>query len=240
MLKLPVIVDVRRLDIRDGNLYSSYRSPLTPITGTMSINRFNGTFFNLSNDPQRQTAARPLTGTASTYLQNQIRLDAQVSMYLLDPQGHHRVWGAFGPGPFAVLNSMTVPTRLVEFKSGDVRRMRFDLRADRQGVTGTTWTEYSGLQMTLLNYKAEEEEVKKSLLTRLTSKLVNVVVIRDQNPRKRGELVTGEMTSTREPRFSVFTLWRQGVVSGLFNNVGVPQKIAQKLSETKDEAPLPK
>jgi hypothetical protein len=48
------------------------------------------------------------------------------------------------------------------------------------------------------------------------------------------------MTSTREPRFSVFTLWRQGIVSGLFHNVGVPQKLAQKLSESKDEGPLPK
>ena len=67
-----------------------------------------------------------------------------------------------------------------------------------------------------------------------------MLVIRDQNPRKRGTLVTGEMTSTREPRFSVFTLWRQGMVSGLFHSVGVPQKLAQNLSENKDEAPLPK
>lgn len=72
------------------------------------------------------------------------------------------------------------------------------------------------------------------------SKAGNVLVIRDQNPRKRGELVTGAMTSTREPRFSVFARWRQGMVSGLFNSVGVPQKLAQKLSATKDEAPLPK
>ncbi|WP_426060170.1 hypothetical protein [Hymenobacter sp. B1770] len=240
MLKLPVVVDVRKFEIKGGNLYSSYRSPLTPVVGTLSINRFNSIFYNLSNDPKRQTPATPLTGKATTYLQNRCRLDANVSMYLLDPRGRHRVWGAFGPGPFAMLNSMTVPTRLVKFKSGDVRRMRFDLQADRQGVTGTSWTEYSGLQMTLLSYKESEEEIKKSLFSRVKSKVVNVAVVRDQNPRKRGELVTGEMTSTREPRFSVFTLWRQGIVSGLFHNVGVPQKIAQKLSESKDEAPLPK
>ncbi|GAC1592668.1 MAG: hypothetical protein NVS3B25_13490 [Hymenobacter sp.] len=238
MIHLPVIVDVRRFDIKNGNLYSSYRSPLTPITGTMSINRFNGYFLNLSNDPRRQTPATPLTGKASTYLQNQCRLEAQVSMFLLDPRGRHRVWGTFGPGPFAMLNSMTVPTRLVEFKKGDVQRLRFDMQADRQGVTGTMWAEYSGLQLELLGYK--HEEIKKTLLKSVVSKVANVLVIRDQNPRKRGELVSGQMTSTREPRFSVFTLWRQGMVSGLFNNVGVPQQLAQKLSETKDQAPLPK
>ena len=238
MLNLPVIVDVPRLDLVNGNVYTTYRSPLTPITGTMNITRFNGTFLNLSNDRRHQTAARPLTGKATTYLQNQCRLDAQVSMYLLDPLGRHRIWGTFGPGPFAMLNSMTVPTKLVEFKSGNVQRIRFDMNVDRRGATGTMRTEYTGLQMLLLGYK--EEEIKKTFLKKVISKAVNVVVIRDQNPRKRGELVSGEMKSTREPRFSVFALWRQGVISGLFNNVGVPQKIAQKLSEGQDKAPLPK
>ncbi|WP_046242967.1 AsmA family protein [Hymenobacter terrenus] len=237
MISLRAIIDVRRFDIRNGNLYSWYRSPLTPIPGTMNINRFNGSFFNLSNDPKRQTPATPLTGRATTYLQNRCQLDAQLSMYLLDPQGRHRVWGAFGPSSLTIINSMTEPTRLVKFKSGDVRRLRFELQADRKRVTGTMWTEYSGLQMTLLSYK--EEAVQKTLFSRLKSKAANVIVIRDENPRKSGELVAGEMTSTREPRFSVFTLWRQGIVSGLFNNVGIPQKLAQKLSETKDEGPLP-
>ena len=238
MLNLPVIVDVPRLDLVNGNLYTTYRSPLTPIVGTISINRFNGTFRNLSNDRRHQTPTRPLTGRASTYLQNQCQLDAQVSIYLLDPLGRHRIWGAFGPGPFAMLNSMTVPTKLVKFKSGDVQRIRFDMHADRKGANGTMWAEYTNLQLQLLGYK--DEEIKKPLLKRVISKAVNVIVIRDQNPRKRGKLVTGEMKSTREPRFSVFALWRQGVISGLFNNVGVPQKLAQKLSEAQDTAPLPK
>ena len=238
MLNLPVIVDVPRLDLVNGNLYTAYRSPLTPLTGTLRITRFNGTFFNLSNDRRHQTPARPLTGRATTYLQNQCRLDARVSMYLLDPLGRHRVWGTFGPGAFAMLNSMTVPTKLVKFQRGHVQRIRFDLRADRKGATGTMTTEYTGLQLKLLGYK--DEEVKRTFLKSVVSKVVNAVVIRDQNPRKRGQLVSGEMKSTREPRFSVFALWRQGVVSGLFNNVGVPQKIAQKLSEAQDKAPLPR
>ena len=238
MLNLPLIVDVPRLDLVNGNLYSTYRSPLTPGTGTMNINRFNGTFFNLSNDRWHQTPARPLTGQATTYLQNQCRLDARVSMYLLDPLGRHRIWGAFGAGQFAIINAMTVPTKLAAFKSGSVQRIRFDMRVDRKGSTGTMWAEYTGLQLKLLSYK--DEEIKQTFLKNVISKAVNVVVIRDQNPRRRGQLVSGEMTSTREPRFSVFALWRQGVVSGLFNNVGVPQKLAQKLSEAQDKAPLPR
>ncbi|MBF9144323.1 hypothetical protein [Hymenobacter properus] len=238
MRKLKVTVDVRRLDLVNGSLYTTYRSPRTPIIGKLNITRFNGSFFNLSNDRRRMTPATPLTGRATTYLQGQCRLDAQISAYLLDPKGRHRVWGTFGPGQFAIINSMTVPTRLVKFKKGDVQGIRFALQADRKGVTGTMTTRYTGLQMELLGYK--DEEIKKTFFKRILSKAANVIVIRDQNPRKRGKLVSGEMTSKREPRFSVFTLWRQGVVSGLFDNVGVPQKLAQKLSESADEAPLPK
>jgi hypothetical protein len=238
MRNLKVTVDVRRLDLVNGNLYTTYRSPMTPIIGKMSITRFNGSFFNLSNDRRRMTPATPLTGRATTYLQDKCRLDAQVSMYVLDPKGRHRVWGTFGPGQFAIINPMTVPTRLVKFKRGEVQRIRFNMLADRKRVTGTMWTEYTDLQLELLGYK--DEEIKKTFFKRIISKAANVIVIRDQNPRKRGKLVSGEMTSTREPRFSVFTLWRQGVVSGLFHNVGVPQKLAQKLSESADEAPLPK
>ena len=238
MLNLPVIVDVPRLDLVNGNLYTTYRSPLTPVVGTMNINRFDGTFYNLSNDRRHQTAATPLTGKATTYLQDQCRLDAQLSMYLLDPKGRHRIWGMFGAGPFAMLNTMTVPTKLVEFKSGRVQRILFDMQVDRQGSTGTMRAEYTDLQLELLGYK--NEEIKETLIKRVISKAVNVIAIRDQNPHKRGQLATGEMKSTREPRFSVFVLWRQGVVSGLFNNAGVPQKIAQKLSEAQDQAPLPR
>jgi hypothetical protein len=238
MRHLKVTVDVRRLDFVNGSLYTTYRSPRTPIIGKLNITRFNGSFFNLSNDRRRMTPATPLTGRATTYLQDQCRLDAQISAYLLDPQGRHRVWGTFGPGQFAIVNSMTVPTRLVQFKKGEVQGIRFALQADRRGVTGTMTTRYTGLQMELLGYK--QEEIKKTLIKRVLSKAANVIVIRDENPRKGGKLVSGETTSKREPRFSVFTLWRQGVVSGLFDNVGVPQKLAQKLSESADEAPLPK
>jgi hypothetical protein len=237
MRQLPARVDVRRLDIRNGNLYSRYRSPLTPVVGTMRMTRFNGSFRNLSNDPRRQTRATPLTASATAYLQDQCRMQVNVSIPLLDAQGRHRVWGSFGPASFAILNTMTVPTRLVEFRKGEVRRIRFRMQADKKQVSGTMWAEYSGLQLRLLSYK--DGEIKKTLGKGIISKAANVLVIRDQNPRKRGELVTGEMSSRREPRFSVFTLWRQGVISGLFHSVGLPQKAAQKLSETKDEAPLP-
>ena len=237
MRRLHLRLDVRRLDLVGGNLVARYRSPLSPVVGRIGINRFWGSIYNISNDPRRMTAATPLTGTATAWLQNRCRMTVHLAVPLLDPAGHHRVWGSFGPGDFAMLNEMTVPTRLVEFKKGQVQGITFALRGDRQRVTGTMTTRYSGLQLELLTYK--KGEIKQSLGKRIISKAANVLVIRDQNPRKSGRVVTGDMTSKREPRFSVFVLWRQSLVSGLLNNVGLPQPLAQKISQSQDKAPLP-
>ncbi|MDQ2769903.1 MAG: hypothetical protein M3Y54_05315, partial [Bacteroidota bacterium] len=237
MRRLHLRLDVRRLDLVGGNLTARYRSPLSPVVGSISINRFSGSIFNISNDPRRMTAATPLTGTATAWLQNRCRMTVHLAVPLLDPAGRHRVWGSFGPGEFAMLNEMTVPTRLVEFKKGKVQGITFALRANQQRVTGTMTTRYTGLQLELLSYK--KGEIKQSLGKKIISKAANVLVIRDQNPRKGGRLVTGDMTSKREPLFSVFVLWRQGLVSGLLNNVGLPQPLAQKISQSQDVAPLP-
>lgn len=230
-------LDVRRLDFEDGNLYTRYRGLKSPVVGTLSINRFSGTLRNVSNEPRHQTLATPLTGTATAYLQNRCRLRAHIAIPLLDPLGRHWVWGEFGAGSFAMLNSMTVPTRLVEFKKGQVQHIDFALRADKQRVSGTLTTRYTGLQLELLSYK--KGEIKQSLGKKILSKAANVLVIHDENPRKGGRVVMGDMTSKREPRFSVFVLWRQGLVAGLLNNVGLPQPLAQKISQGHDVAPLP-
>jgi hypothetical protein len=234
--KLGFRLDVRRFDIRHGTLASTYRSPTSPLVGRLSITRFNGTIFNFSNDPRRQTARTPLTGFVTAYIADRCRLEIHLSAYLLDPQGRHSGWGSFGPAPLTILNPMLTPTRAMRFESGDVRGIDFRFQADRRAISGTMQARYSNLRFQLLRMK--DGQLDKSLWTRLKTGAVNAVV-RDQNPRPGGRLVTGELQSRRDRRFSVFSLWRQGVVSGGLHSAGVPQKLAQKLSQAQDQGPLP-
>ena len=236
--RIPMRFAVRRLDVVGGNLYTIYRSPRTPIVGKLRIIRFRGSLFNLSNDPARQTAATPLTGHATAWLQGRSRLDIHLVIPLLDPLGRHRLWGSFGPAPFAILNPMTAPTRFLRFDHGDLRRIRFQMQADQQHIQGTMQAEYSALKLSLLSYK--NGELKKPLLRKIISGAANTLVIRDDNPRPAGRFVVGQTASRRERRYAVFALWRQGLVSGLLHSAGVPQKLAQKLSEGQDQGPLPK
>lgn len=237
MRKLKLLVDVRRLDLRNGTIATRYRSTSTPLVGTLRITRFNATLRNVSNDPQRQSSRHPLTGTATAYLQDSCRMQVHLSAPLLDPQGRHRLWGSFGPAPFRILNPITRPTRLLAFKSGDVQRIRFVLNVNRRQATGQVWAEYTGLKFNLLSYK--EGEVKKTLWSRTKSGLVNGLVIRDNNPRPSGRLVVGDMAVRRDLRAPAITVWRQGLIRGVLHSAGVPGPLAQKLSQQADQGPLP-
>lgn len=233
--RIPIPLTVNRVDIENGTILAHYRSPRSPLVGHIRISRFNGTFHNFTNNPARQ--ATPLTATATAYLQDRCRFKVSLRAPLNDPQGRHRIWGNFGTAPFAILNSMTAPTKFVRFDRGDVRRIGFQMDVNQQEINGTMQAEYTGLKLSLLKYK--DGELKKPLLAKIGSGLANKLVIRDDNPRPSGRLVTGTTRSRRELRSSVVTLWRQGLISGLLHSVGLPQPLAQKISQKPDAAPLP-
>ncbi|WP_460677381.1 hypothetical protein [Hymenobacter coalescens] len=229
--RLPFRLDVRTLRVRDFLLAIKFTGQRARRPGYFRITRFNGTGTNLTNDPRRMTAARPAVLRVTAYLQDRCRLQVTAWLPLLDAQGRHRLEGTFGPAPFAILNSITEPTRFARFERGQVRHIRVRLQVNRQQVTGTMWARYSDLKVDMLSGKGGGPD-RQTFLTKVVSKAANVLVVRNDNPRRRGEaLKVGTVRSDRDLRYSVFTIWLQGVNSGLLNSVGVPRKLAEELSE---------
>ena len=230
--KVPLLVSVNEVRVKSAAVSLPYRSPRSPIVGHITLDNLSGTLRNLSNDPHRMTAVHPLIGEATARLQNRCPLALQLRIPLLDPLGRHQVTGTFGAAPFAILNPMIGPTRLFEFSSGQLHTMRFALQADLQQADGTMWAEYADLHLKVL--KSKGDALKTSLLTKIESGAANALLIRNNNPRANGRLAPGRLRSQRDLRFAVFVLWRQALVSGLLNSAGVPQPVAQKLSEGKN------
>lgn len=228
--------DVRELNFNNGTIVALSRSAETPLVGKFTLNRLNIKFRNVTNDPRRMSLARPLTATATGYLQNICRAEATLTTSLLDPLGRQHLRGSFGPAPFSILNPLMRPTRLVSFRSGQVQRIDFDEYLDRQHIRGEVRARYTDLKLRMLDYKSGE--VKRTLLTRLKTGVVNLVV-RNQNPRPGGRFVTGDIDAPRELEFSVFSAWRQGLIVGFLNNVGVPQKMATNYGQSGGGTALP-
>ncbi len=228
--------DVRELDFNNGTIVALSRSAETPLVGKFTLNRLHIKFRNVTNDPRRMSRAQPLTATATGYLQDVCRAEATLTTSLLDPLGRQHLRGSFGPAPFSILNPIMRPTRLVSFRSGQAQHVDFDEYIDRQRIRGEMRARYSDLKLRMLDYKGGE--VKRTLLTRLKTGAVNLVV-RNQNPRPGGRFVTGDIDAPRELEFSVFTAWRQGLIVGFLNNVGVPQKMATDYGQSGKGTDLP-
>jgi len=234
-LKLPL--ELGSLEVQGGTIRSVYRSPLSPRKGYFMVSEVVGSMQHISTVARSGTQLPPLTIEATALMGGRSRLHAWLEAPQLGRTGQHRIWGTLGPAPFSVLNSVVVPTQLLGFKDGQLQGASFSMQVNRQRITGSMRTTYSGLRFVLLNYKGGE--IKKTLWSRLKSGAVNVVV-RDQNPRPGGRFMVGDMASRRELRFSVFSAWRQGLVSGLLNSAGVPAPLARHFSEAQTTAPLPK
>ncbi|HEU4323764.1 MAG TPA: hypothetical protein VFS21_11500, partial [Roseiflexaceae bacterium] len=185
----------------------------------------------ITNDPRRMSAARPAVLRATAYLQGRCRLQATAWLPLLDRRGTHRVEGTFSRAPFAILNSITEPSRFVRFERGQSEQLRVRLLVNREGVRGTMWARYSDLKVDILSNKGGGPD-RQTLPTKAGSKVVNALLIRNNNPRREGEaLKLGTIRSDRDLRASVFLIWLQGLNSGLLNSMGVPGKLAEELSE---------
>jgi hypothetical protein len=193
----------------------------------MAMQQLTGVLANISNNPRRMNAAHPMTGHVTGRIQQVGAAQLSLRANVLDPSGAHTISGRFGAMPLAMLNSMTLPTRGLRLRSGQIEQMHFQMQLDRQMARGMLWATYHDLKLQILN-----RENRPGILHRLETSVVNGVFLRDNNPRKPGEeLKPGKMNSSRELRYSVFSLWRQGLVSGMLNSAGVPEGLAKKLSE---------
>ncbi|TGE06562.1 DUF748 domain-containing protein [Hymenobacter fodinae] len=226
--QVPFQFDVRVVRFQHGTIQMTYRAPRDPVPGTLSINRLAITLRNVSNNPKRMGPGSPLVGSASGWLSNRCYATLALRANLLDRSGAHTLQGTFQQTPLAILNPMIVPTRGIAIKSGTVEQIRFAMQLNRAAVRGTMWARYSDLKLQLLN-----QQERPGFLKRIETSLVNGIFLRDNNPRKPGQPVKpGPIVSARERRFSVFSLWRQGLVSGMLTSAGVPLPLAKKLSES--------
>ncbi|AYA35866.1 hypothetical protein D3Y59_01660 [Hymenobacter oligotrophus] len=229
--KLPFRLDVRTLRVRSFDMRFTFTGKRALRPGHFTITRLSGVGTNISNDPKRMRASSPAVLQATAYLGGKCRMQAKAWLPLLDANGTHRVEGTFAPAAFALLNPVTEPTRFARFERGQLHSLRAKLLVNRREVTGTMWAHYSNLKVDLLSRRGGGPDRQK-LLTKVVSKASNVLVVRDDNPRGKGKpLEPGKIRSDRNLHYGVFSVWLQGLNSGLLNSVGVPSKMAEEISE---------
>jgi hypothetical protein len=123
---------------------------------------------------------------------------------------------------------MIEPEAKIGLKSGTISRLDFNILANDYDGSGELIIRYENLEVELLNkeYKADEQ-----ILRKIGAFLANKIVIKSNNPNKKGEVQRGNVYFIRETHKSMFAYWWKLIFSGMKSTI-----TGESLEEMKKKA----
>ena len=183
-----------------------------PRSAYLFFSDINAHITNVSNYVERRGKNRTLELDRTAKLMGEGPLSANVRFDLENPDGKFTLKGTLGKINLRSLNTMIEPEAKIGLKSGTISRMDFNILANDYDGSGELIIRYENLEVELLNkdYKADEQ-----ILRKIGAFLANKVVIKSNNPNKKGEVKKGNVYFIRETHKSVFAYWWKLIFSGM-------------------------
>jgi hypothetical protein len=167
---------------------------------------------NISNFEGRIAENSMMVIDASAKLMGQGMLNAEIKTDLKDENRKFWLRGTLRGLDVTKLNTMVAPEARASLKSGRVDRLDFNIAGNDYEGTGELIVRYRDLELELLNRDFIRDE---NMFRKLGSFIANKVVIKSNNPDRRGNLKKGSVYAMREPHKSEFNYWWQLIFSGL-------------------------
>lgn len=183
-----------------------------PRSAFLFFSDINAHITNVSNYIERRGKNRTLELDLKAKLMGEGPLSANVRFDLENPEGKFTLKGTLGKINLRSLNTMIEPEAKVGLKSGTINRLDFNILANDYDGSGELIIRYENLEVELLNKNYEEDE---KVFRKIGSFLANRIVIKSNNPNKRGELKKGNVYFIRETHKSMFAYWWKLIFSGM-------------------------
>jgi len=184
----------------------------SPRSGNLFFSELNAHITNVSNYLERRGSNRIISIDATGKLMGEGEINAKINFDLEDPEGKFTLKGTLGKMDLTKVNSMIGPEAKASLKSGTVDRLDFNILANDYEGSGELIIRYQNLEIELLNKDFEQDQ---NLIRKLGAFIANKVIIKSNNPNKRGDLQKGSVYFIREPHKSMFNYWWQLIFSGL-------------------------
>lgn len=184
----------------------------SPRAGTLFFSELDAHITNVSNYLERRGSNRIISIDASGKLMGEGEISAMIDFDLEDPEGKFTLKGTLGKMDLTKVNSMIEPEAKASLKSGTIDRMDFNVLANDYEGSGELIVRYQNLEIELLNKDFEQDQ---NVLRKIGAFIANKVIIKSNNPNKRGDLQKGSVYFIREPHKSMFNYWWQLIFSGL-------------------------
>lgn len=193
--------------------------------GKITFEKTSGTILNATNEAKAKAKNHFMTANLSTYMMGQGKMDVNFKFDLLSRTGAFTYNGQLTNMDGSVLNRITKPLGMVQIRSGEVKKLSFDVSADETLAKGKMTFGYQNLSVGLLKkVEGKDRLVKQGWM----SLLANAMVIKPDNPNASGLFVSAPISFKRNPANSFFSFIWQSLFQGIKYTVGLtPQKEAE-------------
>ncbi|WP_316842724.1 hypothetical protein [Pedobacter gandavensis] len=219
-------LSIKKLNLSNIDIsYSEYDND-SQQKGTITFENTSGSFSNVTNTSKDKAKNPWMTADLTTYLMGRGKLNVGFKFNLDAKDGAFSYSGILGEMDGRVLNRITRPLGMIAIKSGEVKRLEFQVDANDRVANGRMKFEYNELSVNLLKKEAGENRLVRQ---GWMSFLANAMILNPNNPSKEGELVTAVIHEERARDGSFFHFIWKSLFQGIRHSVGVTEEKEQKI-----------
>jgi len=218
-------LSVKKLNLTNIDFSYALFDRYTRQKGKITFENTSGTISNVTNEEKVKQKNPIMLARLDSYMMGKGKLHVNFRFDLTAKNGAFSYDGQLTDMKGSVLNKITKPLGLVQVKSGEVKKLTFNVTADENQAKGNLAFAYNELSIGLLKkVQGKNRLVKQGLI----SMLANALVINPANPNKAGQFITAPINFQRDPTTSFFSFIWQSLFQGIKYTVGLtPQKEAE-------------
>lgn len=175
--------------------------------GTVSFNNTNGYMFNLTNNDSALKKNNIARIQLNSRLMDSGLLLAEFTFNLTDSAKSYSYKGSVEPMELGKLNKAVMPFGLVKITSGELDKLSFDIKANRNVSKGNVTFLYHDLKVHILKMDTLADQYRH---VGMASLFANALIVKDNNPDYVGAIPrTFNVTYVRQPDTAFFkTIWK--------------------------------
>ena len=217
--KIPIPFEIKTVVIRNADIEYKEKSAITHQPGRVKLINASARITNITNRKASIARNNLMKVDMQGNLLGKISMSAKWTFYLGNTNGRFSVSGRAGSGKATDLNVLVVPMGPVEFKSGEINSLSFDLSGSDDMMKGKVDLLYKDFHVALLKKDADSVHFKRKKVTSLFANMK----IKNNNPEDdRKPARTASIYIQRDVTRSMFNLVWKGMFAGIKEITGAP------------------
>lgn len=220
LMKMPVDVSIKQLNINSGYIEYKEKSDLTGNSGKIRFNDITIGMTNLTNRQPDLTANPVCNVSLRARFLNVVPVSINLKLYPAHENGKFGASGSIAGTDAKVFNELVTPLGLANIESGKLNSCSFNFDGNDYGAIGTVKLLYNDLKIKLLEKDPADGKYKPK---KFASLLANAA-LKDDNPKKNKPARIAKVNYKRDVNKSFFNLVWKSIFTGVGQTVGIEPK----------------